>query len=356
MKERKTTVILDSSHHAMRLMSICRKQDTAEEGYQLFKYMYLNGIFKYIDEFNADEFIIALDDSKGNWRRNVFPFYKGHRKIQRKHDQEKEEATEGWFNYKEYYQVYNELVEEITKSLPLKVLKVPYAEADDLAGVLCHSKELEHNHKILVTTDKDYIQLLEQPYTALYNPLKKTYVHCDDPKKELLKKVLMGDKGDYVPSVKDKRTFKPEFLEWCVKQGLADNPTHVKVKLESDDLILMEWELKFQDEYGIKPSRVAIFSEKMANGVLETDGLQKLLEDDAEIKKKFLRNNKLVNLDAQPQGLKDEIIRTYNETKIVGLEKMFEFFVSQGFNSFLDDTSRLTAVLKALTEVEPVKC
>ena len=353
MKERKTTVILDSSHHAMRLMSICRKQDTAEEGYQLWKYMFLNGIFRYIEEFNADEFIVALDAS-GNWRRTVFPFYKGHRKILRQQDQDKEEASDGWFNFGEYYQVYNDFLEDIKKNLPLKIVQVHYAEADDIAGVLCHSKELEDNHKILVTTDKDYIQLLETPHTALYNPIKKTYVNCSNPKRELLKKVLMGDKGDYVPSIRDKHAFKPEFLEWCVKEGLADNETHVKVKLESDDNVLLEWELNFQATYGIKASRVSIFSEKLANGVLDNDGLQDLLEDE-DIKKKFLRNNKLVNLSAQPQGLKDEILKTYIATETVGLENMFEFFISHGFNQFLDDTTRLTTVLKALTGVEKVR-
>lgn len=354
MKDRKTTVILDSSHHAMRLMSICRKENTAEEGYQMFKYMYLNGIFYYIENFNANEFVIALDDHRGNWRRSVFPHYKGHRKIQRKHDQAKEEAQEGWFNYKEYYQVYNDFVEDIAKRLPMKVLRVPYAEADDLAGVLCHSEELKDNHKVLITTDKDYIQLLETPYTTLYNPLKKQFVDCVDPKRELLKKVLMGDKGDYVPSIKDKRNFKPEFLQWCVKEGLADNETHVKIKLEDDDNVLMQWELDFQAEYGIKPSRVSIFSEKMANGVLDTDGLQELLESDEEIKKKFLRNNKLVNLSAQPKGLKEQIITDYNAIETCGLEYMFEFFITHGFNRFLDDTSRLTTVLKGLTDNSPV--
>ena len=348
---RKVTLILDSSHHSMRLISVCRKQDTAEEGYRLWKYMYINGIFNYIKQFDADEVIVAVD-SRNNWRKEVFPFYKAHRKLVRDKDDEQGEAEEHWFNYAEYFERYTDLLEEVKTNLPFKVIEVPTAEADDVAAVLTYSEELKENEVILITTDGDYVQLLEAPFTSLYTPIKKKFVDCDDPKNELLMKIFTGDKGDFVPSIKDIHTFKPEFLEFCVKKlEIAQSETNAKIKLESNETLLMESTVEFQKKYGLKPSRVRGFPVKEAKGIINTDAVETFLSEpeNKELKKKFLRNNKLVNLKMQPKELKEEILVSY--TDYTGLPKkkgLFKYFIKNKYNGFLDNMDDITGSLSSL--------
>ena len=142
----KVTLILDSSHHAMRLISVCKKEDTAEEGYGLWKYYFLNGIFQYIEKFKADEVIIAVD-SRTNWRKQIFPYYKSHRKLLR----DKIDKSDDWFNFKEYFKIYSDFLEEIKKNLPFKVIEVSDAEADDIAGILINDKVIT---KVIVSCKK----------------------------------------------------------------------------------------------------------------------------------------------------------------------------------------------------------
>jgi hypothetical protein len=174
---------------------------------------------------------------------------------------------------------------------------------------------------------------------------------CDDPKAELMQKIMLGDKGDFVPSIKDKHIFKDEFIDWCVKEGIADNEHNVRVKFEADEDLMIWNELKFQKKYGIKPSRIMAFPKKQVTGLIKTDTIQDFLKENPELKKKFLRNNKLVNLTAQPKDLKEEINETYENYKMcAGLNKLFEFFIFNSFNEFMEDTTRIGNLLEPLCE------
>ena len=346
---RKVTVVLDSSHHSMRLISVARNQETAEEGYQQWKYMYVNGILKYIKQFDADEFIVAVDSRK-NWRKDVYPYYKAHRKLLRNKDDQKNE--EHWFSFKEYFERYGDLLEEIKTNLPVKVVETEYAEADDVAAVLSYSDELKDNEVVFITTDGDYVQLLERPHRVLYSPIKKKIVHCDDPKAELLMKIFTGDKGDFVPSIADKHTFKPEFLEYCVKTlDVAQSENNAKIKLLGSEKLLMESSISFQQEIGLKPSRVTGFSAKQAKGIINNNEVELFLSDpeNEELKKNFLRNNKLVNLKMQPKELKVEIMDNYNDYgSLPNSSKLFKYFVKNKYNGLLDNLDDITSSLDSL--------
>jgi hypothetical protein len=343
---KKITVILDSSHHGMRLISVCRKEETEEEAFQNWKYMYLNGIFQYIDQFNADEFIIAIDSSS-NWRKQVHPYYKGLRAIKRKEDEASD--TTGWFSFESYYKMYKKFLSDIKEIFPFKVIEVKYAEADDVASILANSSELKGNSKIIVTTDQDYIQLMQDPLIKIFNPITKKFMECDNPKNHLIKKILLGDKGDHVPSIKDSHNFKPEFLQFCVNENVAQNENNAKIILEHDENILMSMELLFHDRYGIKPSRVTIFSEKLANSLISENKVNEYIEGNAELKRKFIRNNKLINLTAQPKEIKERTIQQYNNITLPNkIKKLFDFFVINGFNDFLQNSTRIGNTLAPL--------
>jgi hypothetical protein len=345
----KVTVLLDGSNHGIRLLFGCKREETAEEGYRLWRYFFLNSIFQYIEQFNADEFILALDD-KNYWRKDLYPYYKGDRKIKRQIESAKA-TEEHWYDQKEYYQEFDRIVDEITHNLPIKVIKRDRTEADDIAGIIASMKSKEDDVKILITTDKDYIQLMSNNFTKVYNPIKKEFMECDDPKGDLLRKIMLGDKGDYVPSIKDKHIFKPEFLQYCVDQGVAANPDNAKIKLDADEDLLQTYVLEFYAKYQIKPSRVMAFSKKETNSLIEGDLLQDFLKKNPPLKKMFLRNNKLVNLTAQPANIKDAVIEEYENYEIkAGVDKLFEYFITSGYNDFMDNTTKIGNILEPLCE------
>jgi len=340
---RKTAIIIDASHHGMRHISICKKEDTAEEGYQLWKYKFLSGIFYYISQFKADEAILALD-SKNNWRKNVYEFYKGSRKNKRK----QLDDADDWCNYGDYYKVFNEFVESIEEYLPIKVLQVDTTEADDIAGVLC-SEILTDKNKVLITTDKDYVQLLSQPNTKLYNPQTRAFINYDDPKKELFKKIMIGDKGDDIPSIKDRHVFKPEFLEYCVKEGIAENSDLVKIKFEGDEKLMLKMEYQFQEKYPIKASKVFTLPPKIVESVVEGDGIKKFLDENPDLKTKFLRNNVLINLTTQPKSVREKINQNYQEYVITAKrEDLVLFLVEHSITEFIDRSTYVASTLDPL--------
>jgi hypothetical protein len=67
------------------------------------------------------------------------------------------------------------------------------------------------------------------------------------------------------------------------------------------------------------------------------------------MKKMFMRNNRLVNLTAQPTELREEILNQYLNYKIGSkIGKLFEYLVFKGYNEFLDNTTKITNLLKPL--------
>lgn len=340
-----TTLIIDTSLHAMRYLHGAKGEDTEEEGWQWFRHNFLNSIFEFIRKFDATEVIMAVD-SRNNWRKTYFPYYKSKRSIKRRKIDEEDHP---WFEFSEYFNQLNKLVAEIEGNLPFKVVEVDYAEADDVAGVLVHSEQLEGRQKIVVTADQDYMQLLKKDQTKIYNPVKKEFMHSKDPHRDLLEKICLGDSGDDIPSIKDRHVFKPEFFEFCVNEGYATNEEIAKTKIESSEEDFLKMELAFYDKYYLKPCRSYKFPKKLFNELMNEDALMEEIQKDPETKKRFKRNNKLINLTAQPKDLQRQILEKYDKCETMdSLKHLFNFFVENSFNDFLDNQSIISESLKPL--------
>ena len=101
------------------------------------------------------------------------------------------------------------LYERISKDVPL--LRVGSLEADDVVA-LTHKRLREIGYDgliVCVTNDNDYLQLLDKN-TQLYNLDGKDIGKrsCGDPKKDLMLKVLLGDKSDNIAPVRTKLSEK----------------------------------------------------------------------------------------------------------------------------------------------------
>lgn len=154
--------------------------------------MMLNTLRSNIKKFKGKygEVVIAYD-SDTYWRTEYFPNYKANRKKARSSSQ---------FNWKSIHSCLDALYIELKANLMYKVLRVEGAEADDIIGYLAHV--YGPSEKIMIISgDKDFIQLQVHPNVEQYSPLIKKNIVDNFPKVTLKQQIIRGDSGDGVPNI-----------------------------------------------------------------------------------------------------------------------------------------------------------
>jgi 5'-3' exonuclease len=163
------------------MMQISVRDGELEEG--LVRHMVLTSLRMYRRKFGEKygELVLCYD-SKNYWRKKVFPFYKASRK------KDREKSNHNWHRI---FDVLNKLRDEFQKNLPYKVMCIDGTEADDIIAVLTKDqgtrnirlqKDMQPPVPVLILSgDKDFVQLQKYPYVKQYNPVKKAFVECVDP-------------------------------------------------------------------------------------------------------------------------------------------------------------------------------
>jgi hypothetical protein len=162
----------------------------------MVRHMILNSLRSYKVKFGEDygEMIIACDNTN-YWRKKHFPYYKANRK-------KNIETSE--LNWKGIFECMNKIRAELKEYFPYRVLDVESAEADDIIATLVSKfgSELNTGEKILILSgDKDFIQLHTYANVEQYDPTRKKWIKHDDPERFLHEHILKGDAGDGVPNV-----------------------------------------------------------------------------------------------------------------------------------------------------------
>lgn len=182
------------------MMQISVRDGELEEG--LVRHMVLTSLRMYRRKFGEKygELVLCYD-SKNYWRKKVFPFYKASRK------KDREKSNHNWHKI---FDVLNKLRDEFQKNLPYKVMCIDGTEADDIIAVLTKDqgtrnirlqKDMQPPVPVLILSgDKDFVQLQKYPYVKQYNPVKKSFVECADPHLYILEHVIKGDKSDGIPN------------------------------------------------------------------------------------------------------------------------------------------------------------
>ena len=130
--------------------------------------------------------ILIACDGKNYWREDIYPAYKGNR------DSERDE----------YYPIVNEvmalLIEFFNAVTNIPAVLINRAEADDIIAV---ASRLSRHKTVIVSSDKDFIQLLTKDVTLYAHTLKKDKERkSDDVGFDLFEKCIRGDLGDNIPS------------------------------------------------------------------------------------------------------------------------------------------------------------
>jgi len=253
------------------------KSEELEE--DMIRHMILNSIRMYRTMFKEEYGEVVLTyDSRHYWRREIFPQYKQNRKKGREND------TKDW---DKIFGLLNAIKSEFKEILPYKYVEVYGAEADDVIGTLC--KEYQDQKVMIISGDKDFIQLQKYKNVKQYSPILKKYVNGHNPDTYIKEHILKGDSSDGVPNV-----LSPDhtFVE-----GLRQRPLSKK-KIEA-------W---LNSETGMSE----------------------------EVKRNYQRNHKLINLDNTPDDLQKSILDTFNEAPSGDRSKILTYFIENKLKELTD--------------------
>ena len=152
--------------------------------------------------------IYIVFDGKGSTtnRKNINPEYKANRNINR---------ITNWDTFQSLEDEHDSKIDQLLrlvqylKLLPVKILSFDKAEADDIISVLCQKLSYGKNKSFIVSSDKDFLQLVDNHITV-YRPTEKKFYTFEDveasfgihPDNFLLYKCLVGDNSDNVKGIK----------------------------------------------------------------------------------------------------------------------------------------------------------
>jgi hypothetical protein len=163
-----------------------------------FRKMVLASIRKNLRKFKKDygPTVVIACDTYGSWRKDYFPYYKANRKAGR------EESTLDW---KWIFESITMIKEELKEYFPYRVIEVPLAEADDVIGTLAHRFGAVmgdgQEKMMIVSGDKDFIQLQKFSNVYQYSPVLKKDIKSNNPEAHLVEHIIRGDGGDGIPNV-----------------------------------------------------------------------------------------------------------------------------------------------------------
>ena len=259
------------------------KRDSVDTG--IVRHMILNSLRMYRQSYFKEfgELVICYD-SKNYWRREYFPEYKAGRRKSR------ETSSHDW---NDIFECLNAIKSEIRENFPYKVLEVYGAEADDIIAALCGELEFDNGKTLILSGDKDFIQLHRFKNVKQYSPITKKFINGEDPTEYLYQHILKGDSSDGVPNV-----LSPDntFVD-----GLRQKPLSKKK--------ISEW------------------AGPLCEQILPND----------EIKRNYQRNKKLIDLQETPKELHLECIRTYQDAPEGDRSKLLNYFIKNRLNDLMEN-------------------
>lgn len=243
----------------------------------MVRHMVLNSLRSYRKKFSDEygELVIACDNSN-YWRKQIFPYYKANRK---------KNIENSELNWKSIFECMNKIRSELKEFFPYRVIEIESAEADDVIGTLVteFGSSLNTGEKILILSgDKDFIQLHKFANVKQYDPTRKKWISHDDPSKFLKEHIMKGDAGDGVPNILSSDN--------CFVVGERQRPLTAK-KIE-----------KFME---MDPSKL-----------------------DTVVARNYFRNAQLIDLSYTPEEIREKVMKEYNSQNNRDRSKLINYFIA----------------------------
>ena len=275
-------ILIDYSQIAISNIIVQKLNDE-----NMIRHMILNSIRMYNKRYR-DEYgqMVICADGMNTWRKDFYPYYKAHRKKGR------DESSQDWT---EIFRILHLVRDEIKANLPYKVLHMEGVEADDIIGSLVmHTQEFGNDEPVMiVSSDKDFIQLQKYKNVKQFSPIQKKMVTDDNPRTYLWNHIMRGDSGDGIPNV------------------LSDDDTFVSEKNQT-------------------PLRQAKIDMWLENA----DNLREVMDETTY--RNFQRNKKLIDLSDIPENHQQLIINTFIEQPLAMKMKVLNYLIKKRCNQLIE--------------------
>ena len=188
-------IIIDGSSLIYRAFYALPLLSTKDGVYTNGVYGFMTMLYKVIDEYNPKYLCVAFDKKTPTFRHKEYDLYKANRQ-----------------KAPNELSIQFPILKEILSIMNISQLEIDGFEADDIAGTIARFGEEENLEVILVSGDRDYLQLASEKSKVLVTKKGITELEEFDEKKMIETygitptqfidlKGLMGDKSDNIPGV-----------------------------------------------------------------------------------------------------------------------------------------------------------
>ena len=303
-------------------------------------YGFTNMLVKLIEDYSNDRMIVIFDAARENFRNKIYPEYKANRG----------EAPDDLVPQ-------FPLIRECVKSFNIPQLEIEGYEADDLIATYSKLAKVDDIETIIVSSDKDLMQLVNKKVTML-DPIKNKKIEINDveekfgvkPEKVIFIQALTGDKVDNIPGAPGigPKTASQLINEFENIDGLLDNLDKIKqekrrkVLIDSKKDILLSLQLvklKNDVKISLKIDDIKTYNElrNQKNNIftfLQDQGFKSTSER--------LKSNSFISTESEAK-------KNTNNTKVkyilLNSKKEFEFVLNQiekkGFCAIDTETNSL---------------
>lgn len=193
-------VVIDASNMVHRAYRGTSQNQLSEDSAALALHTVFTGMHKYFQRFKDAEIITVFDLGK-SWRYHYTMsescvsgnVYKSNRRQAMTSLEQK--------LYAELTGCINDFYSLLSQHTSIPTLGVDGLEADDIIAGLC---EIMDDDIVIISSDKDFIQLLRYPNVKLLDPLQDKYRNLDEWEGSadlfMTCKAFKGDPGDFVMS------------------------------------------------------------------------------------------------------------------------------------------------------------
>ena len=167
---------------------------------------FMKSLQKLCKMFNPNEIVVCWDGVGGSQKkRTINKNYKQGRKPLRLNRRMIKLSIKQQEKNKAFQQIR---LMDYLNEMPVIQTMIDYVEADDVIAFVAQHERYANWEKVIVSSDKDFFQLLEGD-CALYRPIQKTLLRQKDilkkdgihPRNYALARAMDGDKSDNLPGV-----------------------------------------------------------------------------------------------------------------------------------------------------------
>jgi len=273
-------ILIDLSQIMVASTMMSMGKDRTEVDIKMIRHMILNSLRMYRQKYHVEygELVLCCD-GRNSWRREHFPLYKAGRKTTR------DSSSKDWT---QIFESLDTIKSELKEYFPYKYIEVEAAEADDVIGVLAKS----WNEPIMIiSSDKDFIQLQVKENVKQYSPITKKIVNDTNPERYLKEHILRGDSSDGIPN----------FLsaDDCIVEKIRQTP--------------------------ITKKKVELWIDQNPEDFCNEEQLRN-----------YHRNMKLIDLQYTPSNIVDQIGKQYDEIPKGKRSGLLNFFIERKLNNLIE--------------------